>query len=458
MKSSRLTRKDFLKASGGALAGAGMLGMAGCGGGSNSSGTGGKGISLLWGKNTGFPQQQEQWLQQIAKQFKKQTGAKFTWDLYSNPDEEVNKMQTAAASGTGPDIFALGTSFVPSAQATGAFHVLTDKDWQMVGGKDRYFKRQLTVAGLSPSKQISVPLVMRPFAMVYNTELFKKAGISSPPKSWTEFVQDAKKMTDPSKGIYGTAIDPSDSYDPWKFFWMFNNQMGGRLVSKDLKTAQLDTPTMYKSVKFWFDWLTRYKITDPHSITWQHTDVSRAFIDGKVGMFLMISTGDIATLENSKIKDKYAPALMPSIPYGMQQMPPGGTPAETIVSGDMLAVASYADTDLAFKLIKLMTDYGNQIKYTKLTGDLPTNVKAAESLASKDQTTATFVKAEQKAEPTPLTGAWSAIEEGLLSVSSKLANQLATNSYSPSNIRPLLKQTNQQVQEKLKQQQAATGS
>ena len=51
--------------------------------------------------------------------------------------------------------------------------------------------------------------------------------------------------------------------------------------------------------------------------------------------------------------------------------------------------------------------------------------------------------------PTPFSGAWGPLEVALAGVSSKLANEVATNHYDPSHIKPLLDQANQQIQGQL---------
>lgn len=423
------------------------LGLAACGG---SSGGSSQTLHVLIGYNQLFPSQQRQWMQQIGNEFHKATGSTVVWDTYSSSSDEQTKLQTAIVSGNGPDIFSLGTTFVPTAQATKGFTALTDQDWNAVGGKNRFFQQQLTMSGSSPSQLIAVPWVMRPFAMVYNKDLFQKAGITASPTTWTQFVEDAQKITNPSAGVYGAEVDPSDSFDPWKIWWMFSEQMGSDFLSPDLKTAQMNTPQAVDAVKFWFDWVTNYKIADPASMSWKSPDAVKAFDNGKVGMLIMTTSTLTPTLQQSAVAGKYAFAPMPTIPYGMQQRPAGSQPAATIVSGDMLAVADYSNVkDLAFKFINLVTDYQHQIQWTKIFGDLPANVSAANALASQDPATAAFIQAEQGATPTPFSGAWGPLEVSLAGVSSKLANQIATNHYSPSNIKPLLDQANQQIQGQL---------
>jgi multiple sugar transport system substrate-binding protein len=449
MQNRAFTRREFLAASGGVLAGVSALGLAGCGGGSASGP-----LNILAGKSTSFPTEQEAWLKDVSKQLKKEAGSGLEWDFYDSAELEQQKLQTAMTSGTGPDVFILGSTFVPTAVATDGFRELSTADWKKAGGKERIFPRQLTMAGTTPDKLITVPFVMRPFGMVYNTELFEKAGLSAPPKTWNEFVEYAKEMTDPSQKVYGAEMDPADSYDPWKILWTFTRQMGGDYVSKDLKTAQFTSEEVETAVRFWFDWVTKYKIVDPNSMTWDATDALTNFANGNVGMLIMITSNIDPTLKESKVKGKYAYAPMPTIPYGMNAIPSGGEPTPSIVSGDYLGIADYSDAqDTALQLINLMTDYQNQIDYHEAVGDLPCNIKAVDELSGKSQTVKTFAESEKDATPTPFTGAFGPIELIMGSVSAKLGNKIATDSFSPSDVDAELKRANEEAQAQLNKAQ-----
>ena len=450
MQNRTLTRREFLAASGGALAGVSALGLVSCGGGSASGP-----LNILAGKSTSFPTEQEAWLKEMSKQLKKEAGSGLEWDFYDSAETEQQKLQTAMTSGTGPDVFVLGSTFVPTAVATDGFRELSGADLKKAGGTSRIFERQLTMAGVSPNKLITIPFVMRPFGMVYNTELFEKAGISGPPKTWTEFVDIAKEITDPPNNVYGAEMDPADSYDPWKILWTFTRQMGGDYVSKDLKTAQFTSEEVETAVRFWFDWATKYKIVDPNSMTWEATDALTAFANGKVGMLIMITSNIDPTLKDSKVKGKYEYTPMPTIPFGMNEIPAGGEPTPSIVSGDYLGVADYSDAqDTALQLIKLMTDYQNQLDYFHAVGDLPCNKEAVDDLAAKSETVETFADAEQDATPTPFTGSFGPIELIMGSVSAKLGSKIATNSFSPSDVGEQLKRANDEAQAQLNKAQS----
>src|SRR5258708_24854686 len=186
-----MSRRQFMQramAAGLTAAGAGAL-LAACGSGSSSTGgNSGKVVEILFGLNTaGLATQQRAWFQQITNDFHALTGATVRWDTFNGTSDELTRIQTAIVSGGGPDIFTVGTTFVPTAQATGGFYQLTDANWQAVGGKSRFFAEQLTTAGITPDKPISVPFGIRPFAKVYNPDPFQKAGITSTPTTLRDF-------------------------------------------------------------------------------------------------------------------------------------------------------------------------------------------------------------------------------------------------------------------------------
>src|SRR5258708_38942878 len=136
-----MSRRRFLlgaMAAGLTAAGASAL-TATCDTGSSSSGgNNGKVLEVLFGLNTaGLAAQQRQWFQQITNDFHTLTGATVRWDTFNGTSDELTRIQSAIVSGGGPDIFTLGTTFVPTAQATGGFFLLSNARWAGGGGERR---------------------------------------------------------------------------------------------------------------------------------------------------------------------------------------------------------------------------------------------------------------------------------------------------------------------------------
>ena len=222
----------------------------------------GKTINVLVQANTIYPQQQKQWFTDTGNAFKAQTGAEVKFETFASANDELTKIQTSVVSGQGPDIYSLGTTFTPTAYATGAFLELQDADWNKVGGKENFVQAALGISGPDAQHQVGIPFTSRPFVMAYNTELLKAAGIDKPATSWDELTTQAKKLTHGDQ--YGMAIGYKDNFDPWKFVWGMSVQAGNPLV--DGKTAKLQDPTVQKAYDTYFGWLTRDKIVDPASV------------------------------------------------------------------------------------------------------------------------------------------------------------------------------------------------
>lgn len=408
----------------------------------------GKTIVVTDFADTSDPQALAQWHNYLANQFRKTTGATVKFLDWTSTTQELDALDEATVTDSGPDVFNIGSSFTPVAWGTGIFKPLTPSEWAAVGGKNRYYPHALTMSGPSPSQEYAVPATTGAFEMLYNKTLFAKAGISNPPTTWNEFVTDAEKITNPSQGVYGTAIDPLDPYDPWHTYWLLTQQMGQQFISSNLKTAEVDTPKVQQAVEFYFDWYTKYHIVPPSSLTWTSQNMLAAFTSGKIGMLLLQNLSDLTALKNAHFQWAYAPN--PTIPFGYSTLPPGGKPADSYVIGQYWGIAKYSHNkplDLAF--INLYTSTKAQVKMQALTANQPANVAAGTIVAKKEPIYTRFIQGEQASYPTPFTPAWGDFEVAIASATSSIASSIAANKYSPSVVASELRNANSVFQSHL---------
>jgi multiple sugar transport system substrate-binding protein len=419
-----------------ALAGAAVLtaGLAACGGGGDSGGGGssgaGKTLHMLIGANTQYPEEFAAWQKSISDKFKAQTGATVQFETFATANDELTKIQTSVVSGTGPDLYAVGTTMTPTAYSTGAFVKLSDEDWQKIGGKDKFNPATLGISGPDDKNQVGIPWVSRPFVMAYNTDLLKAAGISKPATTWDEMAQQAKQMT--KSGQWGLAVAYKDNFDPWKFAWQMSIQAGNPLV--DGKTAKIQDPTTKKAYQTYFGWLTNDKIVDPAAIGWTNAQAVAAFAKGKTGYFMLTTPTAINSLNQGAVKGKWKFALLPLVPPGATSRPANGVEAASILSGDNLLVADYSkNKDLAFQLVKLLTEQDVQLDYYKKFGSMPANATALQTLQSDEQL-APVAEAAKKSVATPFTGAWSDIQLALTNVAVQSIPDLSKGSVSDADL------------------------
>ena len=413
-----------------ALIGVTALGVAlgACGNGDDDGGSGaGKTLNVLIGANTQYPQQQQAWQKEIGDKFQAQTGATVKWETFSSANDELTKIQTSVVSGSGPDVYAVGTTLTPTAYSTKAFVKLGDKEWDKIGGRDKFIPSTLGISGPDDKNEVGIPWVSRPFVMVYNTELLKAAGIDKPATTWDELTQHAKQLTKGDQ--YGLAVAYKDNFDPWKFVWGMAAQAGNPLV--DGKTARIADPTVEKAYQTYFGWMTTDKVVDPAAVGWTNAQAVAAFAKGKTGYFALTSALAASALDAGEVKGKWAFALLPTVPPGATSRPSNGVEAASILSGDNLLVADYSkNKDLAFQFVKLITDQDAQVDIYRKLGQLPANAKAAETLLS-DPKLGPVVEAARKSVATPFTGAWADIQLALTNVVVQSIPDLAKGSVSP---------------------------
>ena len=396
------------------LTGAIVLGSAlqACGAGDDTGSGSGKTLTMLIGANTIYPEQQRQWFDDVSSRFQKETGSTVRFETFASPNDELTKIQTSVLAGQGPDVYALGTTFTPTAYATDAFVELTSDDWGKVGGRDRFLPATLGISGPDADHEVGIPFASRPFVMAYNKDLLAAAGIDKPADSWDGLRDQAKQLT---KGdTYGLAVAYADGFDPWKFVWAMAIQAGNPVV--DGTTAQLSHPTTAAAYRSYLGWLAADKIVDPAAVGWKNAQAIAAFGEGKAAFLPMVSASSKVTLDKSSVAGKYAYALMPTIPPGATTRPAGGVGATSILSGDNVVVAKYSkEKDLALALVKLLTSEEMQKTYYETFGELPTNAAAAATLRD-DPALAAIVESASKSAGTPFTGAWGQVQLALVNV------------------------------------------
>lgn len=243
--------------------------------------------------------------------------------------------------------------------------------------------------------QCSLPMLSDAYGLYYNTDMFKAAGIASPPKTFSEIVADAKKLTkknpDGSFKVVG--------FDPLRIFYENNaldngNYNGAQWYDSSGKSALASDPrwaellTWQKSFVDWYGYskLTRWlqSIGGPDS-EWTP---SQAFETGKLAMAL---DGEwrVASITADKAKVHYATAPFPvadnmAANYGAGQI--GGT-----IIGIPKGSSNPADAWLVVKYLALGTQA--QQSLGEFLKNVPTTFPALKDPAlSSDPHFSTFLK------------------------------------------------------------------
>ncbi|QQE80519.1 extracellular solute-binding protein [Alicyclobacillus sp. SO9] len=425
----------------GCSAGASSTGNAG----SNTSGSGGGsgGTITYWASQEGgsIPLEKKV-LQKVTANFQKQSGIKVDFQIITWANL-WNKTLTAITSGNGPDVIDLGNTWASTFAGTGGFVPLSASKMQEIGGKSKFLSSAMQMTGVPGQPPIAVPYMSEAYSLFYNKQMFKKAGITTPPQTWTQFVKDGKKLN--GNGVYGMGTDGSEVNDNFHLFWILLRQHGGKIVENG--KAALNSAKAQKSTQFFTQLMTKYKVMDPDSAAWNGSQMVSNFANGKIAM-MFAQGSDIPQVEADGMKkSQFGIATVPLVSYGQTTAPSQDKIASFIAGIDLGILKSSKHQSADLKFLKFMTSKQTQITLNKAYGTLPP-VKSAES-NSAFQTPANKVylkTLKDYAAPTPRIKNEGQMEQSVGTHMKTILAAAAQNKLTSQTIAAQLKKANAEVQ------------
>ncbi|MFG3659514.1 ABC transporter substrate-binding protein [Streptomyces sp. NPDC047706] len=347
-----------------------------CGGGSASGGGSGDSPRTLtyWASNQGASVEvDKKVLQPELDKFEKQTGIKVELEVVPWSDL-LNRILTATTSGQGPDVLNIGNTWSASLQATGALMPWDAKNFDRIGGKDRFVDSALGSTGAQGQDPAAVPLYSMAYALYYNKKMFADAGIAQPPTTWDELVETGKKIS--KDGKWGLGAEGSNLSNNIHQVFVLGKQHGADFFTADGKPA-FTSDGAVAAVKQYVDLMAGDKVIAPGNAEYAQNQSLSDFAKGRTAMVLWQTAS--ATFASMGMKeDEWGVAPAP-----VQSGEPGtGTHTNSMVAGINMAVLKNSDNiDGATEFVKFMTSDAEQKILNKAYGSIPP-VKAAQSDAA----------------------------------------------------------------------------
>ncbi|MFF1255427.1 MULTISPECIES: ABC transporter substrate-binding protein [unclassified Streptomyces] len=343
-----------------------------CGGGSSSEGSNESPKTLTyWASNQGpNVEADKKILQPELDKFEKQTGIKVKLEVVPWSDL-LTRILTATTSGEGPDVLNIGNTWSSSLQATGALLPWDQKNFDKVGGKDRFVESALGSTGAQGKDPAAVPLYSMAYALYYNKAMFKEAGITEAPKTWDELTADGAKIS--KGGKWGLGAEGSNLSNNIHQVFVLAKQHGGDFFTADGK-ADFTNHAAVAAVKQYVDMMATNKIIAPGNAEYAKNQSLSDFSKGKTAMVLWQAAA--TTFKSQGMQDdEWGVAPVP-----VQSGAPGaGKATNSMVAGINLAVfKNTKNIDGSLKFVKFMTSDAEQKLLCKTYGSIPP-VKAAQS-------------------------------------------------------------------------------
>ncbi|BAC69515.1 sugar ABC transporter substrate-binding protein [Streptomyces avermitilis] len=331
------------------------LAASACGGGSSTGGGSNDSPKTLtyWASNQGASiAVDKKVLQPELDKFEEQTGIKVKLEVVPWSDL-LNRILTATTSGQGPDVLNIGNTWSASLQATGALLPWDAKNFDKIGGKDRFVDSALGSTGAQGKDPAAVPLYSMAYALYYNKKLFADAGIAKPPATWDELIADGKKLS--KGGTWGLGAEGSNPSENIHHTFVFAKQHGADFFTADGK-PDFTSDGAVTAVKQYVDLMAKDKIIAPGNAEYAQNQSVSDFAKGKNAMLLWQSAS--SNLKSQGMSDDaYGIAPMP-----VQSGTPGsGTNVNSMVAGINMAVFKNThNLDGATKFVKFMTGDAEQ--------------------------------------------------------------------------------------------------
>ncbi|MEV6961712.1 extracellular solute-binding protein [Streptomyces sp. NPDC051207] len=333
-------------------------------------------------------------LQRFEKDFERQH-KDTVLDVQIQEWDGIGERITAAlASKDAPDVIEVGNTQVAQYAQSGGVLDLSDKVGELRGGD---WLPGLAEPGKIDGKQYGVPWYAANRVVIYNKDLFTKAGITSPPRTRDEWLRITGKLNrGKTQGIY---LPGQNWYTLAGFIW----EEGGELAEKngDRWKGSLDSPEALRGMDFY----QRLQALGqgPRDSDEAKPPQADVFAKGDVAQIIAVPGG-------AKIIEQANPALAGKLGFFPIPGRTAGRPGTTFTGGsDLIIPAASAHPDAAYQVVKSLAGEKWQRDLAKTMSYVPNRTSLADALED-DEGTAAMAAAAARGRATPNSPQWAAVE------------------------------------------------
>ncbi|MFC0682634.1 extracellular solute-binding protein [Lysobacter korlensis] len=270
------------------------------------------------------------------------------------------RLTTAVASGSGPDVLQVGLSKLRTYADAGALLPLGEELADYPGLAPENFAEGVAGDATAVDGEIvSIPWVSDTRVLFYRSDILEENGIDAPPATWEELREDAKTLAGRGDGQYGYYIPQWDSPLPVVMTWSH----GGDIIDAD-GSVNFDTPEFEQAVDLYTG-----LYADGSVPTNADFDQTQGFISGVAPM--LISGPYLA-----KSIAEAAPELEGE--WGVTTVPAAESSTSLFAGSNLAVWHNTQRKDAALSLLEFLSEPETQLNWYEISGELPSVTAALE--------------------------------------------------------------------------------
>ncbi|MET9442664.1 extracellular solute-binding protein [Streptomyces sp. NPDC006610] len=321
-------------------------------------------------------------------------------------DQAQNKFDTAAGSKGAPDVLRSEVGWTPAFAKKGFFLPLDGTE--ALADQDK-FQPNLLKQAQYEGKTYGVPFTTDTLALVYNKELFEKAGVEVP-KTWADLKKAAATIKDKTgvDGYWGS----TQAYYAQSFLY----GEGADTVDVDAKKITVTSPEAKKGYETWLSLFDGKGLHKADTTADAYAHIQEAFVNGKVASIIQGPWEITNFYKGSAFKDKknLGIATVPAGSSGQAGAPTGGHNLAVYAGSDE------AKQKAALKFVNFMTSAKAQETIALKNSTLPTREDAYSVKVVADPGIAGYQGVLDAAQPRPelpeYSSLWGPLDDELLKV------------------------------------------
>lgn len=291
------------------------------------------------------------------------------------------KITAAAASGQGPDVIELGTTWVPAIASMGALEQVTPAQQAQVGGAPAFFPVMWgTTHRHDDSRVFAIPWYADARVAYYRTDVFKKAGVDPRDAfaNWGSFKQAMQKINGTEINGRKIAALGYPGKNDWNVVhnlapWIWN--AGGDMLSADRRRSAINSTEAVQAIVYYTSFAAEGLV--PRSALEKDSgQIETGFFNGH---YAVVFSGPwvLKQLSTPKARGGHLETLAAGN-FAIAPYPAGLHGKQTFFSGSDLAVMKSSKHKAeAWSLVAYLASRDAQLAYSRMSGMLPARLDAA---------------------------------------------------------------------------------